>query len=142
MLPTKSYRRSPMPRKPRIGIPGFYHVLNRGVERRTVFEEPIDYKKFETLLKKQIDKPVLSIRVGQEALAELEKASTLVEASMEKESPDPRLLERIRQAKEKKERNALICKAYTAGHSQHQIAEVLGISQPAVHGIIRRSRRK
>ena len=42
-----------MPRKPRIEIPGFYHVLNRGVERRTVFEEPIDYKKFETLLKEQ-----------------------------------------------------------------------------------------
>ncbi|WP_456322134.1 hypothetical protein [Hydrogenimonas sp.] len=42
-----------MPRKPRIGIPGFYHVLNRGVERRTVFEEPADYKKFKTLLKKQ-----------------------------------------------------------------------------------------
>ncbi|WP_456322137.1 sigma factor-like helix-turn-helix DNA-binding protein [Hydrogenimonas sp.] len=92
--------------------------------------------------KKKELKEMLSIRVGQEALAELEKASTLVEDSMEKESPDPRLLERIRQAKEKKERKTLICEAYTAGHSQHKIAEVLGISQSAVHGIIRRSRRK
>ena len=31
-----------MPRRPRIEIPGFYHVINRGVEQRVVFEEPAD----------------------------------------------------------------------------------------------------
>jgi len=39
-----------MPRKPRIEIPGFYHIINRGVEQRAVFEEPVDYEYFEELM--------------------------------------------------------------------------------------------
>ncbi|MEA1953413.1 MAG: helix-turn-helix domain-containing protein, partial [Campylobacterota bacterium] len=31
-------------------------------------------------------------------------------------------------------------KAYAQGYSQHMIAKVLGISQPAVFGVIKRSR--
>ena len=40
---------------------------------------------------------------------------------------------------EKKDRNSKIVKAYKEGYSQHMIAKVLGISQPAVFGIIKRS---
>jgi len=36
-----------MPRRPRIEIPGFYHIINRGVEQRVVFKEPADYEYFE-----------------------------------------------------------------------------------------------
>jgi len=39
-----------MPRKPRIELPGKYHIVNRGVEQRVVFKEPEDYKHFEELL--------------------------------------------------------------------------------------------
>lgn len=39
-----------MPRKPRIEIPGYYHIINRGVEQRTVFKEEEDYKYFIALL--------------------------------------------------------------------------------------------
>ncbi len=39
-----------MPRKPRIEIAGFYHIVNRGVEQRVVFKEKEDYEKFETLM--------------------------------------------------------------------------------------------
>lgn len=39
-----------MPRKPRIEIPGYYHIINRGVEQRTVFNEEEDYKYFIALL--------------------------------------------------------------------------------------------
>jgi len=39
-----------MPRKPRIEIAGYYHVINRGVEQRVIFKEDEDYKKFEELL--------------------------------------------------------------------------------------------
>jgi len=252
-----------VPRKPRIEIPGFYHVLNRGVERRVVFGEPQDFEKFEKLLEElsrsfgvrvhnfclmsnhyhlllSIDKPVLSkfmrqlnasyaiyfnkkydrsghlwqgrfkswfvsdeaylyalmlyieqnpvragivetperypyssaryfvgdeklpdylkdawlaqrfvyrenelremlaVRVSQEALGGLQRASALVTAPKEEKGPDPKLLERIRLAEDKKERNARIAEAYEAGHSQHKIAEVAGISQPAVHGIVKR----
>ncbi len=35
-----------MPRKPRIEIPGFYHIINRGVEQRAVFKENGDYEYF------------------------------------------------------------------------------------------------
>ncbi len=43
--------------------------------------------------------------------------------------------------KDLKERNDKIVKAYEQGYSQHMIAKVLGISQPAVHGVIKRSKK-
>jgi DNA-directed RNA polymerase specialized sigma subunit len=39
-----------------------------------------------------------------------------------------------------KERNKKIVKAYKKGYSQHMIAKVLGVSQSAVSGVIRRRR--
>ncbi|MCF6207108.1 MAG: transposase [Sulfurovum sp.] len=39
-----------MPRKPRIEIPGYYHIINRGVERRTVYGEDEDFTYFLELL--------------------------------------------------------------------------------------------
>jgi len=39
-----------MPRKPRIEIPGYYHIINRGVEQRVVFKEPEDYEGINGLL--------------------------------------------------------------------------------------------
>ncbi len=39
-----------MPRKPRIEIPGYYHIINRGVEQRAVFKEAQDYEYFEELM--------------------------------------------------------------------------------------------
>ena len=41
----------------------------------------------------------------------------------------------------RKIRNKQILKAYKEGYSQHMIAKVLGISQPAVNGLIRRNRK-
>ncbi len=35
-----------MPRKPRIEIAGFYHIINRGVEQRVVFKKTEDYDFF------------------------------------------------------------------------------------------------
>ena len=39
-----------MPRKPRIEIAGYYHIVNRGVEQRVVFKVPDDYEYFEELM--------------------------------------------------------------------------------------------
>ena len=39
-----------MPRRPRIEIAGYYHIVNRGVEQRNVFLEADDYEYFEELL--------------------------------------------------------------------------------------------
>ena len=39
-----------MPRKPRIEIAGYYHIINRGVEQRAIFKEENDYKEFEALM--------------------------------------------------------------------------------------------
>jgi len=39
-----------MARRPRIEIAGYYHIVNRGVEQRVVFEEPDDYEYFEELM--------------------------------------------------------------------------------------------
>ncbi len=35
-----------MPRRPRIEIPGYYHIINRGVEQRVIFKEKEDYDFF------------------------------------------------------------------------------------------------
>jgi REP element-mobilizing transposase RayT len=39
-----------MPRKPRIEIAGYYHIVNRGVEQRVIFQNAEDYEKFEELM--------------------------------------------------------------------------------------------
>ncbi|SMP89173.1 hypothetical protein SAMN06314042_11619 [Epsilonproteobacteria bacterium SCGC AD-308-O04] len=39
-----------MARKNRINEPGYYHIINRGVERRNIFLEPEDYNRFLDLL--------------------------------------------------------------------------------------------
>ncbi|NKQ40225.1 MAG: hypothetical protein HF962_01475 [Sulfurovum sp.] len=39
-----------MPRKPRIEIAGYYHIINRGVEQIVVFKEKDDYEYFEELM--------------------------------------------------------------------------------------------
>ncbi len=39
-----------MPRKPRITLPGFYHVISRGVERRNVYLEDEDFEQFLDIL--------------------------------------------------------------------------------------------
>ena len=39
-----------MPRKSRIELNGYYHIINRGVEQRAVFVEADDYEYFEELM--------------------------------------------------------------------------------------------
>ena len=39
-----------MPRKPRIEIAGYYHIINRGVEQKVIFKEAEDYEYFEELM--------------------------------------------------------------------------------------------
>lgn len=39
-----------MPRKPRITLPGFYHVISRGVEQRNVYLEDEDFQQFLDIL--------------------------------------------------------------------------------------------
>ncbi|MDY0122925.1 transposase [Sulfurimonas sp.] len=41
-----------MPRKERYQEPGHYHIINRGVERRSIYLEPEDYEFFLDLLLK------------------------------------------------------------------------------------------
>jgi len=71
-------------------------------------------------------------------LQELKKASSLIEASNVDKKPDVRKLEKMLLDKE---RNKQIIKAYEKGYSQYLIAKVLGISQPAVCGVIKRGRK-
>lgn len=39
-----------MPRRPRIEMPGFYHVVNRGVEQRIVYKDDEDFQTFLEML--------------------------------------------------------------------------------------------
>jgi DNA-directed RNA polymerase specialized sigma subunit len=84
-------------------------------------------------------KDLLTAPVDTKELTEMTKASSLIEAPAQKNSPDIKKLEKmLRGFSGIEERNKQIVKAYEQGYSQHMIAKVLGISQPAVHGVIKR----
>jgi DNA-directed RNA polymerase specialized sigma subunit len=65
----------------------------------------------------------------------------LVEAPNKDKQPDmKKLIKMLSNTKDMQTRNKQIIKAYEQGYSQHSIAKVLGISQPAVNGVIKRSK--
>jgi len=256
-----------MPRKPRIEIVGYYHVINRGVEQRTIFEDAQDYEYFEELMcfyaksygitlhnyclmsnhyhllleiqeenlskfmrqlnmnysiyfnkknkrvghlwqgrfkswyvtddaylytlmcyieqnplkahmvkdikeypyssyhyfleyknipeclqnawvvqnhknDKEAIEAFLTTPVDRQQLQELKTASSLVEAPNMDTKPKIEEVEKLfKHIIDKKERNKTILKAIEKGYSQHMIAKVLGVSQQAVFGVIRRSRK-
>ncbi|BAF71981.1 helix-turn-helix domain-containing protein [Sulfurovum sp. NBC37-1] len=81
-------------------------------------------------------------KVDSSILQELKTASSLVEAPNIDRKPDINKLTKIfSNIQDKKERNRQIVKAYDKGYFQHMIAKVLGISQQAVNGIIKRNRK-
>ena len=83
---------------------------------------------------------MLNSKIDSSVLQELKTASSLVEAPNSDKKPDIHKLTKIfLKLKDKKERNKCIVKAYEKGYSQHMIAKVLGISQQAVNGIIKRN---
>jgi len=87
-------------------------------------------------------KAFLNTVVDTEQLSEMNKASSLVEAPNIDNKPDIKKLQKMfENKKELKERNRTILKAYERGYSQHMIAKVLRVSQPAVSGVIKRSRK-
>ena len=254
-----------MPRKPRIEIAGYYHIINRGVEQRTIFEDAQDYEYFEELMcfyaksygitlhnyclmsnhyhllieiqeenlskfmrqvnmnyslyfnkknkrvghlwqgrfkswyvtdeaylytlmcyieqnplkahmvkdiaeysyssyhyfldyenipeclqnawivqnhknDKEAIEAFLTAPVDRQQLQELKTASSLVEApNVDNKPKEEDLLMLFETIANKKDRNALIVKSYEQGYSQHMIAKVLGVSQQAVFGVIKRS---
>jgi len=67
---------------------------------------------------------------------------SVVPISGQNKKPDiKKLTKMFEKIEDIKKRNKQIVKAYEQGYSQHMIAKVLGISQPAVNGVIRRSKR-
>ena len=86
-------------------------------------------------------KTMLNSDVDSGVLKELKKASSVLEApNIDKKPDEEKLKKQLLKVKDIKERNTQILKAYEQGYSQHMIAKVLGISQPAVYGVIKRSR--
>ena len=75
-------------------------------------------------------------------LQELKKASSLVEAPNIDHKPDMQRLQKMfEDITDIKQRNQQILKAIEQGYSQYMIAKVLGISQQAVHGVMKRNRK-
>ena len=80
--------------------------------------------------------------INTEQLSEMKKASSLVDApNSDKKSDIKKLQKMFENKKELQKRNKTILKAYEKGYSQHMITKVLGVSQPAVSGTIKRSRK-
>ena len=80
--------------------------------------------------------------VDSSQLQELRKASSLVGAPNVDNRPKIEACQKLfENIKDIKERNKKILGAIEKGYSQHMIAKVLGVSQQAVYGVIRRSRK-
>jgi len=78
--------------------------------------------------------------IDRAILEELKTASSLLAASNVKRTPNIEILEGLLVEREdKKKRNLQILDAYNNGYSQHMISKVLGLSQPTVNGIIKRT---
>ena len=91
---------------------------------------------------KEAIQALLDSKIDTAQLKELETASSLVEAPDIDAKPDIEKLKKMfDESGDIKTRNEKIVQAYEQGYSQHMIAKVLGISQPAVHGVIRRSKK-
>ena len=134
-----------MPRKPRIEIPGYYHIINRGVEQRKVFQEPADYEYYEELMCFYTKSFVITLHNyclmfnHYHLLQELKTASSLVEAPNVDNRPSEEDLQHIfKNITEIKERNIQIAKVYKEGYPQHMIAKVLGMAQSTISAIIKR----
>lgn len=86
-------------------------------------------------------KAFLNSPVDMSQLDEMRKASSLLEASNIDKKPDEKKLRKmLEKAKDTKERNTQIVKAYKQGYSQHVIAKVLELNQATVQRIIKRTR--
>jgi len=84
---------------------------------------------------------MLHSTVDASVLQELKKASSLIEApNVEKKQDIKKLTKMLSDSKDMQTRNKQILKAYEQGYSQYMIAKVLGLSQPAVHGVIKRAK--
>ena len=71
----------------------------------------------------------------------VEQRIVFKEAPNSDKKPDEEKLKKmLLKVNDIEERNKQILKAYEQGYSQHMIAKVLGISQPAVHGVLKRDR--
>jgi len=85
---------------------------------------------------------MLNSSVDSAVLQALKKASSLIDAPNVDKKPDiEKLTKMLTDTKDLQERNKEIVKAYKQGYSQHMIAKVLGLPQPAIYGLIRRSRK-
>lgn len=80
-----------------------------------------------------------TLEIDNTDLKELKKASSLVNApDIEKKIDKEKLFKLFEDIKNNHERNKNIFEAYKQGYSQYLIAEIIGISQPAVNKIIKR----
>ena len=91
---------------------------------------------------KEAIKAFLTTDVDSTELQEMRKASSLVEAPhVEKQLDSTRLKKYFENVQTTKERNAIICKAYQEGYSQHKVAKVLGLAQSTVSAIVKKGMR-
>lgn len=80
-----------------------------------------------------------TLEIDYTDLKELKKASSLVDApDLDKEIDKEKLIKLFENITNNEERNKNIFKAFKQGFSQHLIAEIIGISQPAVNKIIKK----
>jgi len=77
----------------------------------------------------------------ESVLDEIRKASNLVVTSVKEKKLSTKRLERMSKAvKDRDDRDKRIAKAYEKGYSQHAIAQSIGLSQPYINKIVKKTR--
>ena len=86
-------------------------------------------------------KVFFTIPADEDDLRKLRTTTNLLEVPAKKEALDEKkLIKLFKKFKNTEERNNQILQAYQEGYSQYKIAKVIGISQPAVNGVMKRSK--
>lgn len=123
-----------MPRPSRIEIPGYYHIVNRGVERRKVFHRNDDFEYFLELLTQSSE--LYNVTIHNYCLMD-NHYHLLIE--LEDENYLLNLFNLNLKDIDIKQRNINIVQAYKKGYSQYKIAKVLELNQATINRIIKRT---
>ena len=153
-----------MPRKPRVDLAGYHHIINRGVNRSEVFVDDDDYEMFLKIVCKacrayrvilhdcalhsklieELDyenvQEIIGIRLNEEDLEIVEKIKNqkiIVKDKTHKIAFSKTLDEHFREAKTIKERNEAMAHALEDGYTQIALANYLNVSRSLVSKVLK-----
>ena len=131
-----------MARKIRIEDTGFHHILNRGVERRVIFDTAKDKEKFLDIVcevSKHYDFIIhVYVLEEKEKISQFQKEASVYKTKPKKIQQKLKLKDYFKKDMSKLDRNKAILKAWQDGFMQSEIAKFLDLSDAGVSKILKK----